>query len=172
MRFRFSPLLAALVSLVLTPAVTPAASPLDRIGVGPHGYDVLLGTWTCKNNAPSAMEGPATIVAVISRTSTAALTFHSTAANFDAMGYIVYDPKTKRWWNPSMIATGGFGTESTTQTGPKTVWAGHFTDPSSGKTMLIRDTYTFANATAYTDLYESNAGGGWKTEGDSTCKRS
>ena len=170
MQFRVAPFVAALLAILLPPAARSAMSPA-AIGVGPHGYDFLIGTWSCKNAAPSAMEGPGTTTAVISRTSTGALAFHGTGANFDAMGYIVYDPKTKTWWNPSTIASGGYGTESTRQTGMKTIWSGPFTNPSSAATLQVRDTYTFLNATTYTDLYQANVGGTWKTEGNSTCTK-
>ena len=163
-------LLAAALSIVA--ALPASAMSLNDIGVGPHGYDFLVGTWSCKNASPSAMQGPASTSAAITRTSTGALAFHATAPNFDGMGYIIYAPKTKTWWNPSTIAAGGYGTESTKQTGMKTVWTGPFTDPSSGKTMQIRDTYTFSSPTAYTDLNQANVGGTWKTEGNSTCTKS
>lgn len=52
------------------------------------------------------------------------------------------------------------------------MWAGPFTDPSSGKTMQVRDTYTFTNAMTYTDLYQVDVKGTWKTEGNSTCTKS
>jgi hypothetical protein len=171
MQFRLAAFAAVLLAALPSAALSASAMPLSGIGVGPHGYDLLVGSWSCKNNAPSAMEGPASITTVIAPTSTGSLTFHATAPKFDAMGYIVYDPKTKTWWNPSTIASGGYGTESSRQTGAKTVWSGHFTDPSSGKTMQVRDTYTFPNATTYNDLYQANVGGTWKTEGNSTCTR-
>lgn len=79
--------------------------------------------------------------------------------------------QTKTWWNPSMLANGGYGTESSQQTGKKTVWSGPFTDPATGKTVQVRDTYTFPNLTTYTDLYQANVGGTWKTEGNTTCTK-
>lgn len=94
-----------------------------------------------------------------------------TAANFDAMGYIVYAFESKTWWNPSMLADGGYGIESSRQTGRKTTWTGSFADPPSGKTVQVRDTYTFLNATTYTDLYQADVNGTWKIEGNSTCRK-
>lgn len=70
-----------------------------------------------------------------------------------------------------MLANGGYGTESSQQTGKKTVWSGPFTDPATGKTVQVRDTYTFPNLTTYTDLYQANVGGTWKTEGNTTCTK-
>jgi hypothetical protein len=148
-----------------------AASPMmpASIGVGPHGYDFLVGTWTCKNGMPSPMGGPAVSTLVIARLATGALSFHVSGTNFDASGYVVYASKT--WWNPSTAANGGYGIESTQQTGKKSVWSGPFTDPTSGKRMQVRDTYTFLSPTTYTDLYQVDTNGSWKTEGNSTCTK-
>jgi hypothetical protein len=170
MRQRFALALAA-VLCVISPLQARASFAASSIGVGPHGYDFLIGSWSCKNAAPSALEGPAEIKATIARAAGGALSFHSVGTAFEAMGYIVYAAKSKTWWNPSMLATGAYGTESTRQTGMTTVWSGPFTDPATGKTMQVRDTYTFPSATTYTDLYQAYVGGSWKTEGNSTCAK-
>jgi hypothetical protein len=158
----------------LTPCAAQSASPMSSatttMGVGSHGYDFLIGTWMCKNSMPSPMGGPSETTLTVARSVNGALSFHVTAANFAAMGYIVYDAKTKTWWNPSVVASGGYGTESSQQTGKKTVWSGPFTD-SSGKTTQVRDTYTLVNSTTYTDLFQISAGGSWKTEGNTTCTK-
>ena len=171
MRSWFASLLVAL--LVLAPCTAQSASAMSAasVGVGPHGYDFLVGSWTCKNNMPSSMGGPATTTATIAHSANGTLSFHATGTGFDAMGYIVYAPKTKTWWNPSSASNGSYGTESTHQTGKKTVWSGPFVDPSLGKAIQARDTYTFESGTTYTDLYQVKRGGTWKTEGDSTCTK-
>jgi hypothetical protein len=166
----------ALVAVALIAAVpcaarsAPAMSPA-MLGVGAHGYDSLIGTWSCKNSVPSPMGGPAVTTLVIGRAVNGALSVHVAGANFDAMGYVVYAPKAKTWSNPSTESHGGYGTESTQQTGKKTTWEGPFVDPSSGKTMQVRDTYTFSNLTTYTDLYQVEVGGTWKTEGNTVCTK-
>ncbi|HEX3672412.1 MAG TPA: hypothetical protein VHT92_11980 [Candidatus Cybelea sp.] len=170
MRYRLELALAAAV-LCATPLPARASFAVSSIGVGPHGYDFLIGTWSCKNTAPSALEGPSEVNATISRAANGALSFHSVGAAFEAMGYIVYVAKTKTWWNPSMLATGAYGTESSQGTGRTTMWSGPFTDPTTGKTMQVRDTYTFPSATTYTDLYQAKVGGTWKTEGNTTCTK-
>jgi hypothetical protein len=170
MKHRFVFLVMALI--VVAPCTAQSASAMSpaTIGLGPHGWDFLIGTWTCKNSVPSAMGGPATTTLTVTR-SIGALSFHVNGSNFDALGYVVYAPKTKMWWNPSSTANGAYGTESTQQSGKRTVWSGPFVDPSSGKTMQVRDTYTFSNMTTYTDLYQVELGGTWKTEGNSTCTK-
>lgn len=142
----------------------------SAIGVGAHGYDFLAGTWTCKNSMPSALGGPATTTVAIAKMPDGGLMFHATGTSFHAMGYVVYNGKTKMWLNPSAAADGGFGNESSMGTGKKNVWAGPFTD-ASGQTMQQRDTYTWTDANSYTDLYQVDMGGSWKTEGDSVCTR-
>ena len=164
-------LLTAALFAMLTPAALSTPMSSSAIGVGPHGYDFLIGTWSCKNSVPSAMGGPAATTVAIARSMNGTLSVHVSGSNFDVMGYVVYAPKTKTWWNPASSVSGGYGTESTQQTGKKSVWSGPFTDPSSGKTMQVRDTYTFTNPTTYTDLYQVEMNGSWKTEGNSTCTK-
>lgn len=162
---------AAVALCAMLPVRALSAVDTSTVGVGAHGYDFLIGTWSCKNVAPSAMEGPSTTTERFERAANGSLAIRLTGAGFDAMGYIVYAPKTKTWWNPSMLANGGYGTESSRETGKKTVWSGPFTDPATGRTVQVRDTYTFSNLTTYTDLYQANVGGQWKTEGNTTCTK-
>jgi hypothetical protein len=141
-------------------------------GAGPHGWDFLIGTWSCKNSMPSPMGGPASTTATIARSVNGALSIHSTGSNFDAMGYTVYDAKTKTWWNPSVLATGDYSTESMQQTGKTTVWAGPFFDAGTRKTTQIRDTYTIVSPTTFNDVSQAQENGAWKTVGKSTCTKS
>ncbi|MBV8345410.1 MAG: hypothetical protein JO190_10520 [Candidatus Eremiobacteraeota bacterium] len=171
MRYRLAYALIVLGAALPLPGLSASPMAAGTIGVGPHGYDVLVGTWTCKNSVPSAMGGPAVTTVVIAHSINGALSVHVNGTNFDALGYVIYAPKTKTWWNPASVVSGGYGTESTQQTGKKTTWAGPFTDPSSGKTTQVRDTYTFTSPTTYTDLYQVETNGTWKTEGNSTCTR-
>ncbi len=164
-------LFGAILACLAPSVARPAAMSSAMYGAGPRGYDFLIGTWTCKNSVPSTMGGPAQTTLVIANSVNGALSVHVTGSSFEALGFVVYAPKTKTWWNPSTSADGGYGTESTRQTGKKTTWSGPFTDPSSGKTMQVRDTYTFTNPTTYTDLFQVEANGTWKTEGNTTCTK-
>jgi hypothetical protein len=120
---------------------------------------------------PSAMGGPTATTLAVSRATNGSLAIHVTGTNFDAVGYVAYNPATKTWWNPSALATGDSSTESSQQTGKKTVWTGPFYQAATGKSTPIRDTYTLASPTVYHDLSEIQTGGSWKTVGNITCTK-
>jgi hypothetical protein len=165
--------LFALAALAIVPSVARSSSMSpSMVGVGPHGYDWLIGTWACKNSMPSPMGGPAATTLTVSRATNGSLAVHVNGTNFDAVGYVTYSPKTKTWWNPSALATGDTSTESSQQTGKKTVWTGPFHEAAAGKSMPIRDTYTLMSPTIYHDLSEAQIGGAWKTVGNVTCTKS
>jgi hypothetical protein len=159
-----------LLALVVVPYTAQAQSIMSTsmIGVGPHGYDWLIGTWTCTNSAPSAMAGPAIVTLRASRGSAGnALLLRSTGTNFDSSGYLIY--ASNRWWSPSAFADGGHESESTVQIGNKAVWTGSYFSPASGKSMQVRDTYISPSLTKYTDLGEYQTGGTWKKLYSITC---
>ena len=164
--------------LLILPLLVPGMASADSamkpatIGVGPHGYDWLIGTWTCTNSMPSAMSGPATTTLVAMKPADGAVGFHVTGKGFDGAGYIAYDAKTKTWSNPIALGNGAAGLETSRQTGAKTMWTGMFMDPSSGKHTGIRDTYTMSGMNEYYDVTEINEGGTWKTVAKTTCKKS
>ena len=162
----------ALLALAIAPSIARSESPtsVSSVGVGAHGYDWLIGTWTCSNAAPSAMSGPTATTLTVTRNGAGALSIHTAGANFDGLGYVVYAAKTKTWWNPTALATGDYSTESSMQTGKKTVWTGTFY--SGGKSNAIRDTYTMTTMTAFKDLSEAQLNGAWKTEAKTTCTKS
>ena len=165
--------LVALAALTLIPCLafadSMAASP--SMGAGPTGYDFLIGTWTCTSSAATAMGGPSTSTLTASRAQAGgAIYIRSTGKGFDEAGYAVYSPKSKTWWNPNAFADGGYSTESSTQSGKKTVWTGVYVT-ASGKTIHIRDTYMLSSMTKFTDLDEIQAGGAWKAQYTITCTK-
>jgi hypothetical protein len=161
----------ALFALMPCRALPQSSMMSTQIGVGPHGYDFAIGTWSCTNSMPSAMSGPATTTLTLARSPQGSLMFHSTGGNFDSVGYVAYNAKTKTWWNPGSVGDGSYSIESTMQSGPKSVWTGTFFNAATRKTTPIRDTYNFS-ATKYTDITQVQAGGAWKTVANIACTKS
>jgi hypothetical protein len=163
-------LFSAFAALVAAPSVAPAQS--SGYGVGPHGWDYYIGSWTCTNTMASNVSGPATVTLKISTSNAGApLFFRATGPNFDESGYVAYSAKTKVWSNPVAYADGSYSFESTTQTGKKTTWAGSYFNAASGTTVQEQDTYTLSSG-KYTDLNQTKIGGVWKTTGNSICTKS
>ncbi len=163
--------LTALASAQYAASAQPTS--VADIGVGPHGYDLLIGTWTCTDSMGSGGMGAGTL-SVVSIDVGNTLGFHVRGKAFDIVGYIAYDEKTKTWLSPSAYFDGGYSTESSTQTGPKTVWAGSAAGAGIGSTkpVMVRDTYTFASMTQYNDVFEAQqADGTWKAQGNLTCNK-
>jgi hypothetical protein len=167
----FGVLALAVISLAPGAALSKSM-PLSAIGVGPHGYDFMVGSWTCSNSVPTHLSGPSTSRFTVSRSANGALFVRSTAANFDTASYVNYSSKTNRWWSPTSYADGSYNIESTRQTGVKTVWSGTLFDAASGQTRRIRDTYTFTNPTTQIDVTQVQIDGTWRTENNSTCTKS
>lgn len=142
----------------------------DAYGAGPHGYDWMVGTWSCTNPNPSKTSGPAHQTQTVTKANGGAILFHITGANMDYSNYDVYVASKKMWVSPVSGADGTYGNESTSDTGKRIVWVGSTFFPDSGKTMPTRD--TFANsANKFTDLGETNSGGVWKTAYKITCTK-
>jgi hypothetical protein len=162
---------AILAALIVTPCTArSAATPVSAYGVGPQGFDWVVGKWACVNNIPSHVGGPVSTTTTVTRSSSGGVFYHSTGVNFDSSWYGVYVPKTKSWVSPFIAADGTYGTESTAMTGKTIVWTGSFVDPSSGKTTPIRDT-NVNSASKFTDLGEFQIGGAWKAQYKITCTR-
>lgn len=160
-------------AVVATPCAAPAQSTMmssSTYGVGPHGYDWQIGTWSCTNPTPSAMSGPAHQTETFSKTNGGAILFHTTGTNYDFSAYNVYVPSKKMWINPYSGADGTYGSESTSQTGKKIVWVGSTYFPELGKIVPTRDTYV-NSPNKVTDLGELSSGGVWKEQYNITCTR-
>jgi hypothetical protein len=166
---------AVFAALVMAPCNAQAQSSMSSsgYGIGPHGWDYFIGTWTCTNTMPpSAQSGPATVTVKISASNAGApLFFRAMGPSFDESGYVSYSPKTKTWTNPVAFGDGSYSYESTAQTGKKTTWSGTYSNAASGMTAHLRDTYTLSPG-RYTDLTQMNTGSGWKTTASSTCTKS
>lgn len=167
--------LAMLAALAIAPGAVMAqpAMSASTLGIGPHGWDYYIGSWSCTNSVPSAMGGPASQALVISRGNAGtALYFRVTAQGFDGSGYVAYSAKTNTWSNPVAYADGSYSYESTSQTGKKTVWAGSYFNATSGATTQIRDTYDLLSASSYTDVTQIKSGAVWKTTYKGSCTKS
>ena len=163
----------ALAALALAPSVVSSKQmPLSMIGVGPRGYDFMIGSWTCRNTVPTHLSGPPTARFTISRSVKGAYYVHGWAMNYDTSSYFLYSSKTRMWFGPTAYADGSYNYESTRQTGAKTVWTGTLFDATSGQTSPIRDTYTMPNLTTQIDVTQIQSGGTWRTVNNSTCTKS
>jgi len=162
----------SLAALVLAPLGAHAQNTPAMVGAGPHGYDFLIGKWTCTNSMPSPMGGPSTTALTVAKAADGSLFIHSTAAGYDSAGYVGYAPKTKIWSNPATFGTGNTSYEWTHQTGKTTTWTGSYFVAADRKQIAIRDTYTIAGMTSFSDLSQAQAGGVWKTIAKTTCTKS
>jgi hypothetical protein len=170
-------LLAVFVLLVQAPRVSLSQSgPMSAsaIGAGAHGYDFMIGTWSCTNTMPSPIGGPASSSWIIGRSPIAnTFSYHLSGKDFDAVGYILYDPKAKTWWVTDAFPSGDYSAESTRGTGKTIVFLGpYFTAASKFSTSQIRDTLTFTGFTKVTDVGASLNGGTWKTTYTNSCTKS
>ena len=163
----FCAMMAAGVPVVALPQMMSAA----MNGAGPHGYDWMVGTWSCTNTLPSPMGGPKRTTLTVSKANGGAIMYRSTGINFDNVWYNVYSASKRTWTSPFIIADGSYGTESTSQTGKKIMWVGSAYFADSGKTMPVRDTNTFSGPNKYKDLGEQRSGGVWKVQYVVSCAR-
>jgi hypothetical protein len=166
--------LAAFAALLGAPGAVSAQSSMmmSGAGTGPHAWDWMIGTWTCRNTIPSALAGPAVQTLTATRSDvTGAIVWRYTGTNYDQYGFLAYAPKTKTWWFSWAYPGGSTGNESTKQTGRKTIWTGMIFN-ASGKPFDIRDTYTVYSPTKFNDSGEDNSSGSWKPGYNGTCTKS
>jgi hypothetical protein len=160
------------LALAIAPGAGLAQSTMT-MGEGIHGYDFLIGSWTCTNSNPGPMTGPAS-ASIVGTAAGAhnAIALRFTGTGLDSSSYISYDPKSNVWSSPAASADGTWAVETTKESGAKVTWSGSGPDPTSGKTVQFRDTFTRPAADTYVDLSELNTGGGWKSIATFTCTKS
>ncbi|HZZ65599.1 MAG TPA: hypothetical protein VFE17_08885 [Candidatus Baltobacteraceae bacterium] len=163
-----------LAVLVLGPVLAGAqSSMMNGSRTGSHGFDWMIGSWTCKNSIPSALGGPAVQMLTASRSSTTgAIVFRYSGTSYDQYGFYSYVGKTNTWWSSWAYPGGSIGNESTKQTGNKIHWTGVIFDASTGKHLHIRDTYTVYGPTKFNDLGEDDSTGAMKPGYNGTCVKS
>lgn len=165
----------AACAFVLAPSLAApalAATSISDVGVGPHGYDYMVGTWSCTNSMQ-----PTELGALASTTMTAAkvkdgnIMIRTASPNGYVTSYNAYLAKTKTWYAPYADSGGKYGTETTQGTGKTIVWVGTFYD-TDGSVTPIRDTFTTLSMTKQLDVSEAKTGGAWKVTAKTTCTKS
>ncbi|HLY02771.1 MAG TPA: hypothetical protein VKR56_09810 [Candidatus Cybelea sp.] len=161
-----------LVALAAVAFVPGAAVAQMTAGGSPHGFDWMLGTWTCKNTVPTPLGGPAvqTLTAVRSAT-TNAIVWRYTGSGYDQYGFLAYDGKSGMWWSSWAYPGGSIGNESAKAGGKKTTWSGLIVNAASGKTEHIRDLYTVYGPTTFNDTGWDDATGSMKISYNGTCTK-
>ena len=166
-RFLF---VASAITAILIPVAAASQTAAAAYGAGPHGYDWMIGMWSCTNSMPATPDGgPTHTTLTVSKTGSA-LFLRTTGTNFDVASYDIYVPSKKMWVSPFALTDGSYGSESTSQTGTKVVWVGTVHDGPSGNVMPTRDTFV-NSANKYTDLGESHVGGAWKAQYNIVCTK-
>ena len=166
----------------------PTPMPLDQIGVGPNGYDFMLGFWKCANTRYSS---PGVTFNRYIRVTRSHLSGSIVLDWESGDGHVVlpwsYDEKSRTWSehyiedqtsdlpieapirpNPMMPR---YFEESTTDTGPKSVWTGSSALAQFGHTP-IRETWTFTNLSELDDLTEVKVKDSWTAIDDDHCMKS
>jgi hypothetical protein len=154
------------------PALGDTPMSMSAVGAGPHGYDWLVGTWSCTNTMrPSELGALASTTLTATKLKDGSIIVRTASPNGDVTSYYAYLPKTKTWYTPFADSGGKYGTETTQQTGKTIRWLGTFYD-TDGTATPIRDTFTMLSMTKQADLSEAKVGGVWKITAKTTCTKS
>jgi hypothetical protein len=172
-------LIIALAACAAIPALSLAGSALGNtpmsisaVGAGPHGYDWMVGTWSCTNPMrPSELGALASTTLTVTKVKDGSVMIRTASPNGDVTSYDTYLPKTKTWYSPYADSGGKYGTETTQETGKTIRWVGTFYD-TDGTVTPIRDTFTMLSMTKQVDLSEAKVGGVWKVMAKTTCTKS
>lgn len=154
------------------PALSATPMSMSAVGAGPHGYDYMVGTWTCVNPMhPSELGALASTTLTATKVKDGNIMIRTASPNGDVTSYSTYIAKTKTWYGPFADSGGKFGTETTQGTGKTIRWVGTFYD-TDGTATPIRDTFTMLSMTKQVDVSEAKAGGAWKVTAKATCTKS
>jgi hypothetical protein len=145
---------------------------VSAVGVGSHGYDWMVGTWSCTNPMhPSELGALASTTITATKVKDGNIMIRTASPNGDVTSYSTYLAKTKTWYAPYADSGGKYGTETTQDTGKTIRWIGTFYD-TDGTVTPIRDTFTMLSMTKQVDLSEAKVGGVWKVMAKTTCTKS
>jgi hypothetical protein len=162
---------AVLAPSLAGPALGDTPMSVSAVGTGPHGYDWLVGTWSCTNTMrPSELGALASTTLSATKVKDGSIIVRTASPNGDVTSYYAYLPKTKTWYTPFADSGGKYGTETTQGAGKTIRWVGTFYD-TDGTTTPIRDTFTMLSMTKQYDVSEAQAGGAWKVTAKTTCTK-
>ena len=163
---------AVLAPNLAGPALGDTPMSMSAVGAGPHGYDYMVGTWSCTNSMhPSELGALASTTFTATKLKDGGIMIRTASPNGDVTAYDAYLAKTKSWYSPFADSGGKYGTESTQETGKTIRWIGAFYD-TDGTMTPIRDTFTMLSMTKQVDLGEAKVGGVWKVTAKTTCTKS
>lgn len=168
----FAAFAAILVGNVAGPALADTPASVSAVGAGPHGYDFMVGTWSCTNTVhPSELGALASTTIAATKVKDGNILIRTASPNGDVTSYNAYVPKTKTWYAPFADSGGKYGTETTQESGKTIHWVGTFYD-TDGSMTPIRDTFTMLSMTKQLDVSEAKVGGAWKVTAKTTCTKS
>jgi len=160
-------------------AAQPTPMPLDMIGVGPHGYDFMIGRWDCTEAAAMLGKRPVAWAMKVQMVGDGSLLQVMSSNGFGIwVQPLRYISETKTWSISEANEGGNIIYSQTTQdTGQKTLWIGWELSGSQDippHKIYARDTWTFPSLDEFLDATERQTGarGTWEAWQNSTCKRS
>lgn len=163
---------AALAPSLAAPASAETPMSVSTVGAGQHGYDYMVGTWSCTNPMhPSELGALASTTITATKLTDGNILIRTASPNGDVTSYSAYLPKTKTWYAPFADSGGKYGSESTQEAGKTIHWIGTFYD-ADGAVTPIRDTFTMLSMTKQVDVSEAKVGGVWKVTAKTTCTKS
>jgi hypothetical protein len=163
---------AVLAPTLAGPALGDTPPSISAVGAGPHGYDYMVGTWSCTNSMhPSELGALASTTITATKLKDGNIMLRTASPNGDVTAYDAYLAKTKTWYSPFADSGGKYGTESTQQIGKTIRWIGTFYD-ADGTATPIRDTFTMVSMAKQVDLGEAKVGAAWKVTAKTTCTKS
>lgn len=153
------------------PVLADTPMSVSAVGDGPHGYDWMVGTWSCTNPMhPSELGALASTTLTATKVKDGNIMIRTASPNGDVTAYDTYLAKTKTWYAPYADSGGMYGSEATQGTGKTIRWIGSFYD-ADGSVTPIRDTFTMLSMTKQVDLSEAKVGGVWKVTAKTTCTK-
>ena len=153
------------------PALSETPMSVSAVGAGPHGYDYMVGTWSCANTMhPSELGALSSTTITASKLKDGNILIRTASPNGDVTAYNAYIAKTKTWAAPFADSGGKYGTETTQGSGKTIQWVGTFYD-ADGTATPIRDTFTMLSMSKQVDVGEAKVGGAWKVTAKTTCTK-